>query len=149
MKKFCSIIILVLIFAVTSCTHNNGDIGPLFGQWIMTDITADGQSISDVTPTDWNWRFQNQVILISQVDNVAHTHNEYWGSWSQSGKTITVNYRNTDPSINFNYDIPKAIGFTEAAVYQIEIITGSASQMTLQMVNPQGVNYVYTLTKHN
>ncbi len=148
MKTLRILLLLLPAFLIGGCTHNNGNIGELFGQWIMTEITADGAPVADLTPADWNWRFQSGVLLISHVDPVAHSHSQYWASWERQGQTLKVNYNNTDPAIDFNYDYPKALGFTTASVYDVKITNSTGKNMTLQMVNPEGVTYVYTLKKN-
>jgi len=148
MKIFRLFLILIVAAFATRCTHNNGDIGPLFGQWIMTDITADGERPADVIATNWNWRFQNAVLLISEVDYLGHEYSQYWASWEREGQTLRINYNNTDPAITWAYDFPSAIGFTQATTYTLTIESESSSQMTLRMVNPDGITYVYTLKKH-
>lgn len=147
MKKFFLLISLLPVFLFSGCTHNNGDIGPLFGQWIMTEMTVDGDMPDIMVPTDWNWRFQSHVLMISHVDRTAHTDTQYWASWQQEGNTLTVNFRNTDPAIDFYYDYPRELGFTEATTYSLQIVASSSKEMTLRMVNPAGLTYVYTLKK--
>ena len=148
MKILRILFILLPLFISGGCTHNNGNIGEFFGQWIMADVAAEGNRLSDVTPADWNWRFQSGVLLISKVDRVAHIHTQYWASWSRKDQTLMVNYKNTDPGIDYNYDYPKEIGFTTASVYRLEIVQLSGKQMTLRMLNPEGITYVYTLRKN-
>lgn len=148
MKHILSIIILSAMSLLAGCTHNNGDIGPLFGQWIMTGITVNGDTPADINPTEWNWRFQNQVFLISHVDVVAHDYRQYWGSWTMADKTMTIDYDNIDSAIDYAYETPSAIGFTDAAVYTLSVVNLSSHDMILQMVNPGGDTYVYTLKKN-
>lgn len=147
--KTLRIFFFLLPFIISGgCTHNNGNIGELFGQWIMTDITADGVRPTELTPSDWNWRFQSGVLLISHVDQAAHSHQEFWASWQREGQTLVVNYKNTDPAIDYNYQYPAELGFSKAAVYDVDIVASSGKQMTLRMLNPEGVTYVYTLKKN-
>lgn len=148
MKIFRLFLISVVAIFATGCTHNNGDIGPLFGQWILTDITADGQRPADIVPTNWNWRFQNAVLLISEVDYLGHEYSQYWASWEREGQTLMVNYKNADPAISWYYDYPSQLGFTSPATYTLTVESESSCSMTLRMVNPDGVTYVYTLKKH-
>ena len=43
MKRALHILIIMLsMAALSSCTHNNGDIGPYFGTWKMLSIEVDG-----------------------------------------------------------------------------------------------------------
>ena len=43
MRKALRIIAAVVMTAISgSCTHNNGDIGPWFGEWKLTSIEIDG-----------------------------------------------------------------------------------------------------------
>lgn len=148
MKTLRYLLFILPVILSVGCTHNNGDIGPLFGQWIMTDITADGTRPADITPTDWNWRFQSGVLLISHVDYLAHEHHEYWASWEKDGESLLINYQNTQDGYDFYYDIPAQIGFTTPSHYKLDILQSSSKNMTLQMVNSDGVTYVYTLKKN-
>lgn len=148
MKILRFLLISLVAFFATGCTHNNGDIGPLFGQWIMTDITADGSHPADVVATNWNWRFQSGVLLISEANYLSHEHSEYWASWSRDEQLLYVNFKNTDDVVGGDYAYPSVIGFTQPTAYTLAIEHESSSSMTLRMVNTEGVTYVYTLKKN-
>lgn len=149
MKTIRIFLISLVAILATGCTHNNGDIGFLFGQWIMTDITADGIRPADIVPTDWNWRFQNGILEVSHVDQVSHESADYWSSWMWDGDELRVNFGNSDVEISYLYAHPAQIGFTEPTLYRLSITERKDDKMTLQMVNPQGVTYVYTFKKLN
>ena len=64
---------LLAIAAMCSCTHNNGDIGPLFGQWKITDIATTDAATGTVTHNATSGAFlsfQNDVVTLTQVAKI-------------------------------------------------------------------------------
>lgn len=66
-----------MLLTLASCTHNNGDIGPLFGQWKVTSIDIDEKPMEDYKGNLF-FSFQNDVVLVYGT----------YGQWIQTGNSI-------------------------------------------------------------
>ena len=91
MKPF-SIFVILLTSLLAACTHNDGDIGPLFGSWQLESIEVDGTVDSSYTGNVF-WGFQSSVIRMAVV-NEHHEHVDYWGTWklSEVSARVSVGY---------------------------------------------------------
>ena len=71
---------LFLGIVVTSCTHNDGYIGPLFGKWQLIEMWENGT----MTPHDsLYYNFQSSVIKLQLVQRggIENTTENYFGSY--------------------------------------------------------------------
>ena len=71
---------LFLGIVVTSCTHNDGYIGPLFGKWQLIEMWENGT----MTPHDsLYYNFQSSVIKLQLVrrGGIENTTENYFGSY--------------------------------------------------------------------
>ena len=71
---------LFLGIVVTSCTHNDGYIGPLFGKWQLIEMWENGT----MTPHDsLYYNFQSSVIKLQLVHRgaIENTTENYFGSY--------------------------------------------------------------------
>ncbi|MCM1021619.1 MAG: lipocalin-like domain-containing protein [Muribaculum sp.] len=96
MKKITLVILSILLFtAISGCTHNDGDIGPLFGSWQMTEITVDGQPVADYNQNVF-WMFQNSVVCLREI-LPHHEADNRWGQWRWADKnTLLLNFDHHD-----------------------------------------------------
>ncbi|MGN0231876.1 MAG: lipocalin-like domain-containing protein, partial [Muribaculaceae bacterium] len=84
---------LLAIAALCSCTHNNGDIGPLFGQWKITDIATTDAATGTVTHNTTSGAFlsfQNDVVTLTQVYDGQHQSALSYGQWELNGNSLTL-----------------------------------------------------------
>ena len=57
------ILIITALISLNACTHNNGDIGHLFGTWKLDAITINGEVDSVYAKADnVLWKFQSSVM---------------------------------------------------------------------------------------
>ena len=71
---------LFLGIVVTSCTHNDGYIGPLFGKWQLIEMWENGT----MTPHDsLYYNFQSSVIKLQLVHRggIENATDNYFGSY--------------------------------------------------------------------
>ncbi len=64
MTRFAYLIIISLL--CFGCTHNNGDIGPLFGTWVLDGMTVDGDK-QDIGPDDTFMQFQGKIVMTTSA----------------------------------------------------------------------------------
>lgn len=84
-----SFILTVMALLATSCTHNDGDIGPLFGTWHVEDIEADGTPLAGYQGNLFI-AFQNSVVNLRVVDEQHHSYTDAWGNWQLTGDQLTI-----------------------------------------------------------
>ena len=138
---------LLAIAAMCSCTHNNGDIGPLFGQWKITDIATTDAVTGTVTHNATSGAFlsfQNDVVTLTQVYDGQHQSALSYGQWELNGNSLTLYF-----DISDGVSLPGAM-FYPRADFNIETLSGSELVMTLAGNLPEGAAQVcYTLKRWN
>ena len=100
MKAIYSKIIctLALLFVLTGCVQNNGNIGPWFGQWKVERLTIDGKDDPDYAGNAF-FRFQASVfsVCISYPDE--HTSGTYYGTWTENGDYVDVVFNTKESAV--------------------------------------------------
>lgn len=143
MKKrihsFVGLLGAVILLALTSCTHNNGDIGPLYGQWKLVSIDAQGVEIPEYNG-DVFWSFQDSAIqILSRMDQ--HEFEQRYGNWSLTdGDTRLVLTFPDD-----RWPAPLSIGLKETTV--LYVITLTSRDAVFEMSDTDGMSITYTLRK--
>ena len=95
MKIVRNLVLLILgALSVSSCTHNNGDIGDLFGIWVLKSVSIDGLDIKFISD-DQNvtWAFQNNIVSVTLL--AAHESRlETYGTWEweDEGKIMHLDF---------------------------------------------------------
>lgn len=91
MKKINLYIAIFSLALLASCTHNDGDIGPLFGTWHVDAIEVDGTPDATYDGSLFVM-FQSNIADWRIVDEQAHTYVNAWASWQQDGGIITFHF---------------------------------------------------------
>lgn len=124
---------------VASCTTNNGDIGPWFGTWRVTEITTDGVADADYRGNMF-FKFQSTVFEMLLVHDDHGTENRF-GIWNDDGKgTLTVSF----PDANHE-PLPQSHMRAEQNVLTFDGV--KASGFVLRLDSPDGHVYTYRLVK--
>ncbi|MBO4994449.1 MAG: lipocalin-like domain-containing protein [Muribaculaceae bacterium] len=95
---------LLLSAMLSGCTHNDGDIGPLFGTWRITEITVDGKR-DTCYAGNVVWKFQSGVLMIQLVAD-HHDVVDYWNSWSVEDDVMTLSGNHHDSNVSTSYGFP-------------------------------------------
>lgn len=92
MKKISIFITLLLLLCTTrACTHNNGDIGFLFGQWRLHEIT-DG---NDIEPCDTVFlAFQSDIVQLRKVVYASYDFNLLTGLYQHQDSLLQFSFLN-------------------------------------------------------
>ena len=93
MRTLTASAIICLYAVMAGCTHNNGDIGLWFGRWQLTEISADGNPLTEYSG-NMSWAFQRDIVGITTVTDY-HSALETWGQWKSDDNTYL--------SLNFDY----------------------------------------------
>lgn len=88
------ICVALVLAAVSSCTHNDGDIGPWFGTWYVETASVDGEVKADF-PDSVFFQFQSSVFCLRKV----YPHQQYYaafGTWADLGNnTLRIVFPDT------------------------------------------------------
>ncbi len=136
MKKTLTILCLLGLLALASCTRNHGDIGIWFGTWHVEQVTADGVGVNLMG--DYFFQFQNTVFRVSQVYGHEQLV-ESFGTWEEQDGTMTIGF--PDPDV-FYIQMP---GLESHNVFTMSDIT--SHQATFTKTDTAGVIYTYRLKK--
>ena len=134
---------------LSSCTHNNGDIGPYFGTWKLLSISVDGVEDVDYAGNVF-WKFQNEVVCMVRVNESAHTANECWGTWKEIGNVMQLNHTHWDDNHkqgSFYYSPLPETHLPANSISDLEIVSLSGSSMQLKYVTDDNRVVGYKFTK--
>lgn len=147
-------IITLLIIALTfnACTHNNGDIGELFGTWKLQSITIDGE-IDSSYEDNVLWKFQSSVMCMIRANDSTHNRLESWGTWSYANDDtlLELNFTHTDndnpkPGSTKYSPLPET-HLPKSTIFTLDIIKLNSSEMILIYHSIEGKEYQYKLKK--
>lgn len=93
--------ILSILFAAipvifsSGCTHNNGDIGKIFGQWQLQDVESVSEEAKPILPEGkMYWAFQSTTIRVSLIDD-RHAIRESYGNFRLADQTLFLDFADT------------------------------------------------------
>ena len=142
-------IMLLIMVSVSSCTHNDGDIGELFGFWGLERMQVNSTDANLYDDTDaqlYTLAFQSDIVLLQTV----LPHSDYrraFGSWKRDGSRLILNFDHTDEDDVTKYDVPEALGLNPSGVTDFEILTLTGSTMTLRYTDTEATVRTYFFKK--
>lgn len=144
MKRLAFLITLVVAALMpTGCTHNNGDIGPIFGTWVLREASCDGQRL-DVESFLVTWSFQNNILseMVTLPHNTTHETWATWG-WGDEGRVLYVDFTHC-------WQIPqcKALGFPEDSKAAFTVKEFNKKTLSLVYIHENGSTYAYRFDKN-
>ncbi len=143
MKKtiYTLVIMVASMLAMTSCTHNNGDIGLWFGTWHVEQVDMDGSPIDGYTGTNF-FQFQSTVFQLRYTDEL-HTEMQTTGQWQDNGASIDITFPDEKQVWVHLY----GIDMTKGAVNHFTVETLTGKQAVLELKATDGHTYRYHLKK--
>ena len=146
MRRLATHIIFALlaIVAMTSCSHNDGDIGLWFGLWHLDSIEIDGEPDS-IYDGKYYFLFQNKVFIIRWVDEQRHEYIESYAQWQEcdNGKTMTINFVDNRYSPYFGGGRPNNY-LSTVTTFTVDTLT--STNMVLHHTRDDGAIITYRLT---
>lgn len=143
------ILALAAIISATGCTHNNGDIGPLFGSWVLDEMTVDSE-VADLGEDHTFFQFQGGVIMVKRIDD-RHSLLFYGvGSWERDGDVLALNFTHSDDKTEpgeGQYSAPYWLLMTTNSVNRVEILSLDSKRMQLRYDTPDGKTVLYQFRK--
>lgn len=86
---------VLILLAVAACTHNDGDIGPIFGQWQLTNVEGGTESNRPADTDVMYWKFQSSVIEMYTV-TPWHTSNNRFGNFRIADNTLFLDFPDSE-----------------------------------------------------
>lgn len=140
MKTLINVVALwALALALAGCTHNNGDIGDLFGTWKLEKMMIDGDIDTDYDG-DIVWKFQSSIIEMQQVDGIYHETFNSFGTWTRPADgVLKLDFTHTDtdhPSPGFDkYSPLQSTRLPRAQVIELDVLELNGSKMRLRYID--------------
>lgn len=141
MRRFYQYILAVIALSgLACCTHNNGDIGDLFGTWKLDKITIDGE-VDRGYGDDILWKFQSSIIEMEQVNDALHETFKSHGSWSRPEEGLLVlDFTHTDndnpePGSEVYSPLP-ATHLPSGCKIDMDLLQLDGSKMELRYIDP-------------
>lgn len=141
-------LLLALLLALSSCMQNNGNIGPYFGLWKLTELTINGEA-DPAYQDNVVWKFQSGAIAMIRISD-HHEAFECYGTWKEvDQKTLQVEFiyhDNSDPNGTWKY-APLPETHLPRGISPLEIIHLPDQRMQLDYHHSDGTTYGYKLEK--
>lgn len=144
MKKI--FLLLLPILFMVSCTQNDGDISPWFGNWRLTSVEADGEPVEEYKG-NMTWAFQNDIICLTTVTG-PQTADYVWGRWSECGAEMILSFDNHDDNNGtVIYEPPVWLGFSISEPNRLEIQRSNGREAVMTLTDADGKVFTYKLKK--
>lgn len=149
MKTLSRIIALIILtFSFNACTHNNGNIGELFGTWKLQSISIDGETDTSYI-CNVLWKFQSSVMCMVRANDDTHNKFESWGTWSYANDDtqLELNFTHTDNDNpnqgSMKYSPLPETYLPKATISTLDITMLNGSEMILVYHSIDGKEYRY------
>ena len=149
MKHISSYIICAIALLFGACTHNNGDIGPLFGTWALDGMTVDGTE-ADLGDDDTFMQFQGEIVMTKLIDRRHSLLRYCTGTWSREGDVLALDYTHSDdknlPGTGV-YSAPDWLLLKTNTINRLNILSLDNSHLRLRYIDADGSAVVYNFRK--
>ncbi|MDE6266351.1 MAG: lipocalin-like domain-containing protein [Muribaculaceae bacterium] len=152
MKRTLFILLtMISMTLISSCTHNNGDIGPWFGQWKLSELKIDGVA-DPAYKGDVFWSFQTNIFMMKEMltDGTGQWADMRWGSWEESDGELllifTFSSDHTPPGQGSYHPLP-GMYLPTNQVSHLKILKYPGSKMELSYTTPEGKQITYYLER--
>lgn len=150
-KRILHILLLTTFIVLSAgCTHNDGDIGDLFGRWKVESLRADGSDLPlyDEDVLVYCWSFQGDLVWIQTL----HPHHDFMnvkGMWSRHDDILSLDFSFTGDDGDPFYRPPSSLHLVSDGVTDLNIESLTSSEMHVLYVSDlDGVRYDYYLKKY-
>ena len=138
--RFYGLAVLISI-VLSACTQNNGDIGPIFGNWKLTEMTEDGHRTENYSGNIY-LAFQNTTMRFVRV-NGYNSYDETYCNWSiTDDNNLIVNFADDRYRPFLELGIPYP-----CCEMKIQKLSSSEMQLYLNATSNTGKPRVYKFIK--
>lgn len=140
MKKLNIILIFIaMLLPLSSCLHNNGDIGPWFGQWKVTEVQINGER-DPKYKGDGFFCFQSSTFKLVQSYPEDNSATSIFGNWEEKDGYISVLFHDRE-------DSPWLRGYFHLDKKSMLTVVKRKGDKVLKYTAEDGNEYTYFLKK--
>lgn len=130
------------------CTHNNGNIGPIFGSWALNEISEDGHPYPYEEQNHSVFQFQGEIVRVVRLAEPGLSKEMRTGNFSLEGNTLTMKF-DKDPTKDdsFMFVTPGWLPFPNDGMpihFRVESLKGSHLVFSL---DSQSHHYVFSCSR--
>lgn len=129
----------MLIAIAQGCTRNDGNIGPIWGMWRVTNLEINGEQ-KEGYEGNLYFSFQASVFMQKTVNENEHSANNTYAMWMYQGEDLLINF--TEERYK-----PFAISGMIHGENFVKVLYFEGDDMHLEYENPDGVKYFYKLKR--
>lgn len=145
---------MFLAVILSGCRVNNGDIGPLYGAWVVTEVDVDGMVYDGWKNDDYDnsfFEFQNNICFVKCTNalNDCLTQTCTW-EWVKKDTRIALDFSHYDnqfPPGGYMYGPPKWLLLTQPTTYEFDVVWNGNNKMVWTTVNSEGQTLTYHMKK--
>ena len=133
-------IYVVALMLLCSCTHNDGDIGPLFGTWQLTEREVNMVDVEESLPAvdELFWSFQSSVVRMTHVYSTSRQESVY-GNWELRGDVMTLEFPDSEQPMLEEFLLPRWC--------EVEVIELTGKNLTVVWHSDDGGEVKYKFKK--
>lgn len=132
---------LLLIMAVTlgGCTHNNGDIGPLFGNWKLQSVETDLEAYQPAKE-EWPifWAFQSTTIRMAHISE-TNSLDQRFGNYRLDDNTLFLDFPDSGDNFRPLLHLPDRC--------EMQVLKLTSKQLVLEYNPTENEEVIYTFRK--
>lgn len=151
MIKYITYMIIAAAAALAAgCTHNDGDIGPLFGSWYLEEMTLDGRPVEQQSGVYSFMQFQGAVVMCKLIDDRHSLLSYNVGSYVREGDALLLDFTHSDNNTapgEGQYSAPEWLLLTPNSENRMDITSINNKKMKLKHITPDGYLVEYSFKK--
>lgn len=146
MKHLYISILGLVAMLLAGCTHNNGDIGDLFGSWVLEEVSIDGAPTTIAEDDETTFSFQANVVRVVLHYSDGYFHLSYLGTWTRHDDTLDFDFTHHNNEVEpgqEGYMAPTWLGFETNAVTHTTITRLDGGHLDFVRTDAEGRTYLY------
>lgn len=143
MTHSLKIFVLLLAMLLGACTHNDGDIGPLFGSWSLDEVEGP-LDLPEGKATVME--FQNNLVEFILSDGAYIPFQKRFGTWVREGDIMTfdfTHYSDGEKPGHGAFAAPEWLGFPENSIFTVYIERLDSGHFTFVYTLADGQTITY------
>lgn len=154
-KRAPLVLFLLPLLLLSGCRMNNGDIGALYGAWVLTQMEVDGEVYTGWESDGYDdtfFQFQNNICSIIRTTSL-HDYDARMCTWQwiEEDREIELNYTHHDDTFERPgsgvYAPPSWLLLIEPGKYVFTVTWNGDRKFTWTTVNTRGQRLVFHLKK--
>lgn len=153
-KYLITALALTIFVPLGGCRMNGGDIGALYGIWLLTEMEVDGEKYDKWNANGFEtfFEFENDICQVIRA-NERYDVESKWSTfkWIKEDTEMQLDFTHTDNTYpepgGYLYAAPSWLLLTEPTTYDFTVEWRGSKQMTWRTVNTSGQQLTYYFRK--